>query len=663
MNLPPYGDDFRRHNNHFSSLKVTPTPDPCMRLQVTPGIFWRNGKKLIEYKGGSSPDFEAPSVNSKYSLLVLNYSGNLRVIDGQQSSSPQLPECPTDSFPLSAVYLKRTDTKITSDMIFDIRGFNLSVLRNHKELSNCEDNDCHPIDSITGLRTILDHTPSNQDVQSVLLTKADKDGTPDTRFILNKDHTGDPVSDVSIEVERGSSSNVFFRWNEQIHCWEYSNDGENTIQLTNVGPSINFPKATTTTLGGIIVGNRLSVDSSGKIHADFQSEANFTTFEKEKLGSVEEGANNYEHPTTHPASMIGEEFNLRFMTDAEKQKLAGIEDYANKYLHPETHDPSIIVQDDLNQFVTLDEKNKLRDIEERANRYIHPANHRADIITEDSNHRFVTDEERIKLAGIEDVANNYVHPTFHDAAMIQTDATHRFVSDMQISGWNNKAELADVDARLEELIGIAPDALDTLGEIAKSIGDDADFIGTITNQLSNKVDKISGKGLSTEDFTTIEKSKLAGVEVFANKYEHPANHPASMIIEDSSRRFVTDLERQKIENVPIQINDILNNKVDVLPGKGLSTEDFTTTEKSKLDTVENGANNYIHPTTHPASIIVEDSAKQFVSDAEKTLWGEKDQYDCGNPIYWNASSPPSNISSAIDRLAQAIYSLNGNQQI
>ena len=39
----------------------------------------------------------------------------------------------------------------------------------------------------------------------------------------------------------------------------------------------------------------------------------------------------------------------------------------------------------------------------------------------------------------------------------------------------------------------------------------------VTNQLDSKVDKISGKGLSTEDFTTSAKSKLAGIETGATK--------------------------------------------------------------------------------------------------------------------------------------------------
>src|SRR5690606_20411092 len=37
----------------------------------------------------------------------------------------------------------------------------------------------------------------------------------------------------------------------------------------------------------------------------------------------------------------------------------------------------------------------------------------------------------------------------------------------------------------------------------------------VTSALAGKVDKVSGKGLSTEDYTTAEKSKLAGIEAGA----------------------------------------------------------------------------------------------------------------------------------------------------
>lgn len=57
------------------------------------------------------------------------------------------------------------------------------------------------------------------------------------------------------------------------------------------------------------------------------------------------------------------------------------------------------------------------------------------------------------------------------------------------------------------------------------VGCNADSTGgtklaTVT-ELDNKVDKVSGKGLSTNDYTTTEKNKLAGIEANANNYVHP----------------------------------------------------------------------------------------------------------------------------------------------
>lgn len=43
-----------------------------------------------------------------------------------------------------------------------------------------------------------------------------------------------------------------------------------------------------------------------------------------------------------------------------------------------------------------------------------------------------------------------------------------------------------------------------------------------TVDLSGYVQKVSGKGLSTNDYTTAEKTKLAGIASGANKYVHPS---------------------------------------------------------------------------------------------------------------------------------------------
>lgn len=47
------------------------------------------------------------------------------------------------------------------------------------------------------------------------------------------------------------------------------------------------------------------------------------------------------------------------------------------------------------------------------------------------------------------------------------------------------------------------------------------LISKIKSALSGKVDTVSGKGLSTNDYTTDEKNKLAGITAGANAYVHP----------------------------------------------------------------------------------------------------------------------------------------------
>lgn len=108
------------------------------------------------------------------------------------------------------------------------------------------------------------------------------------------------------------------------------------------------------------------------------------------------------------------------------------------------------------------------------------------------------------------------------------------------------------DTKIANLINGAPETLDTLKEVAdaitasksveealnKAIGtkaNDSDLSSHTNdntihinkderkkwNTVSDKVDKVSGKVLSSNDYTTLEKNKLAGISEGANKYIHP----------------------------------------------------------------------------------------------------------------------------------------------
>lgn len=99
------------------------------------------------------------------------------------------------------------------------------------------------------------------------------------------------------------------------------------------------------------------------------------------------------------------------------------------------------------------------------------------------------------------------------------------------------------DEKIDDLVNGAPEAMDTLSELAEVIASNEDIMSALNAAIGNKVDKVEGKGLSTEDYTTEEKTKLAGVAANANNYVHPSTHEASVIAEDSTHRFVTDDEK------------------------------------------------------------------------------------------------------------------------
>lgn len=62
----------------------------------------------------------------------------------------------------------------------------------------------------------------------------------------------------------------------------------------------------------------------------------------------------------------------------------------------------------------------------------------------------------------------------------------------------NYQSASQVDARIQEVVAAAPEALDTLKELADALGNDPDFAGTITAELAKKADKTELEGLTTE---------------------------------------------------------------------------------------------------------------------------------------------------------------------
>ena len=93
-------------------------------------------------------------------------------------------------------------------------------------------------------------------------------------------------------------------------------------------------------------------------------------------------------------------------------------------------------------------------------------------------------------------------PTYNDTEEIALlKDVQGIVIPTKVSEFENDANYqsaSQVDARIQEVVAAAPEALDTLKELADALGNDPDFAGTITAELAKKADKTELEGLATE---------------------------------------------------------------------------------------------------------------------------------------------------------------------
>ena len=119
-----------------------------------------------------------------------------------------------------------------------------------------------------------------------------------------------------------------------------------------------------------------------------------------------------------------------------------------------------------------------------------------------------TKDIRTLLAGKADAAHEHVAADvkFDDGKnLVEKLAEIQAGGNVSLEGYATEAY---VQQQLEALIGGAPEALNTLKELATALGDDANFASTMVAELAKKVDKVEGSRLITQE----EAAKLAGLE-------------------------------------------------------------------------------------------------------------------------------------------------------
>ena len=154
-------------------------------------------------------------------------------------------------------------------------------------------------------------------------------------------------------------------------------------------------------------------------------------------------------------------------------------------------------------------------------------------------------------------------------------------------------------AAAAKVVDSAPDTLNTLNELAAALGDDPNFATTVATQIGTKVDKVDGKGLSTNDYTTAEKNKLGGIannaEVNQNAFATVAvkvGETTTNVAADTKTDTVTFIQGDNVTLTPDATNDTITiaAKDTTYPVVSTTTNGIMSKgDKSKLDGIKPGA--------------------------------------------------------------------------
>lgn len=167
----------------------------------------------------------------------------------------------------------------------------------------------------------------------------------------------------------------------------------------------------------------------------------------------------------------------------------------------------------------------------------------------------------------------------------------------------------NVQADWDEADTTAPSYIKNKPNIPAGVVVDTTYDGTSENAqagkavaqaISTKVDKVTGKGLSTNDFTNADKTKLDAIEsgaeanvqanwtqtdTTADDYiKNKPTIPAPVTVDQTYSATSSNAQSG------VAVAQAVSTKVDKETGKGLSTNDFTNTDKANLEAALTKAN-------------------------------------------------------------------------
>ena len=117
-------------------------------------------------------------------------------------------------------------------------------------------------------------------------------------------------------------------------------------------------------------------------------------------------------------------------------------------------------------------------------------------------------------------------------------------------------------------------------------------LAAATTELNNKVDKVSGKGLSTNDYTTAEKTKLSGIETGATKttIDSSLSTTSTNPVQNKIIKAALDAQNSDLTQAVNTLNTSIGTKADSatvssLAGRVTQAETDIDTQTARIDSI------------------------------------------------------------------------------
>jgi hypothetical protein len=251
----------------------------------------------------------------------------------------------------------------------------------------------------------------------------------------------------------------------------------------------------------------------------------------------------------------------------------------------------------------------------------------------------------LTLNGESAATESYVDNAIANIDFPETDltdyATKKYVDDA-VDGidFTGYATETYVDNKVADLVNSAPEALNTLGELATALEKHEDAYDALLETVGSKA--------THTDLETLKEELSESIVSEADEWKVVDNDGNIIFSVDAGGAHTTSLtlNGQSVE-------DMIGDKVDKVDGKGLSTNDFTNAYKEKLDGLENITFEESDPTvpawakeaTKPTytadevgalpdttvipetlADLADDTTHRTVTDAEKDAWNAKSDF-------------------------------------